>query len=286
MRADTANAPEVNGRGQDAAFIYDAFLSYNHQNGHVAAGIQKGLHRIGRRLGRLNALRVFRDSTDMAANPDLWGKVTDALDRSRYLIVVLSPQAAASEWVNKEVVYWLERRGLDQLLMVVAEGHLHWDAATQRFDPDRSDAALPVLTERGVLVAEPLHVDVSGDAPWDPLAPTFRDKVTDLAAPIHGKSKYELASDDVREQRRFRRLRRAAIAGMAVLTIIALAAAVVAVAQRREAVQQRQQAVQQRNAAEARRLVAEAEPMLAGSRAGGTVRGYEQLLAARELGSG
>ena len=140
--------------------------------GPVAAGIQKGLHRIGRRMGQLNALRVFRDSTDMAANPDLWGKVTDAMDRSRYLIVVLSPRAAASEWVNREVAYWLERRGLDQLLIVVAEGHLHWDEATQRFDPDRSDAAMPVLTEPGVLAAEPLHVDVSGDAPWDPLAPT------------------------------------------------------------------------------------------------------------------
>ena len=91
-------------------------------------------------------------------------------------------------------------------MIVVAEGQLDWDEPRQRFDPDRSDAALPVLTEPGVLAAEPFHVDVSGDAPWDPLAPTFRDKVTDLAAPIHGKSKYELASDDVREQRRFRRL--------------------------------------------------------------------------------
>jgi len=40
-----------------------------------------------------------------------------------------------------------------------------------------------------------------------PNAPVFRDKVTDLAGPIHGKSKYALASDHVREQRRFRRLR-------------------------------------------------------------------------------
>ena len=198
MRADTADAPELNDRGQGASFTYDAFLSYNHQDGAVAAGIQKGLHRIGRRMGQLNALRVFRDTTDMAANPNLWGKVTDAMDRSRYLIVVLSPRAAASEWVNKEVAYWLEHRGPDQLLLVVAEGHLHYDEATGRFDPQRSDVALPVLTEPGVLAAEPFYVDVSADAPWDPHAPTFRDKVTDLAAPIHGKSKYELASDDVR----------------------------------------------------------------------------------------
>ena len=93
------------------------------------------------------------------------------------------------------VVYWLQQRGRDQLLIVLAEGHLHYDGATARFDPDGSDAALPVFTEPGVLPAEPLYVDVSGDAPWDPHVPTFRDKVTDLAAPIHGKSKYELVNE-------------------------------------------------------------------------------------------
>ena len=59
MRADTADAPELNDRGQGASFTYDAFLSYNRQDGAVAAGIQKGLHRIGRRMGQLNALRCF-----------------------------------------------------------------------------------------------------------------------------------------------------------------------------------------------------------------------------------
>jgi hypothetical protein len=61
---------------------------------------------------------------------------------------------------------------------------------------------------------------------------TFRDKLTSLAAPIHGKPKDQLTGDDVREQRRFRRLRRAAIAGLIVLTVIAVAAAVITVAKR------------------------------------------------------
>ena len=139
--------------------------------------------------GQLRALRVFRDSTDLSASPNLWGKVTDALGRSRYMIVVLSPNAVASKWVNKEVGYWLDERGPERLLFVVAGGEVAWDEATQRFDPDRSDAALPVLTQRGVLPTEPLYVDVTGDAPWDPAAPLFREKVTDLAAPIHGKPK-------------------------------------------------------------------------------------------------
>ena len=67
----------------------------NYHDGAVAAGIQEGLHRIGLRVRRLTALRVFRDSTDLAANPDLWGRVSDAMDGSRYLIVVFSPRAAA-----------------------------------------------------------------------------------------------------------------------------------------------------------------------------------------------
>ena len=280
MSANPALAAEPPTRGHEPTFSYDAFLSYNHQDGAVAAGIQKGLHRIGRRIGQLNALRVFRDCTDMAANPDLWGRVTDAMDRSRYLVVVLSPRAAASGWVNREVAYWLERRGLDQLLMVVAEGHLHWDDATQRFDPDLSDAALPVLTEPEVLAAEPLHVDVTGDAPWDPQASTFRDKVTDLAAPIHGKSKYELASDDVREQRRFRRLRRAAVAALAVLTVVAVAAAAFAFVKQQEANDQRQRAERERDQAIALKLASEGEAMLAGVRGGGDVRALQQIVAA------
>jgi MTH538 TIR-like domain (DUF1863) len=125
---------------------------------------------------------VFPDSTDLSASPDLWGKVSEAMDRSRYMIAVLSPHAVVSTWVNKEVAYWLERRGPDQLLFVVAGGQLAWDHDAARFDPDRSDAALPVLTRPGVLVAEPLYVDVGEDAPWDPEAALFREKVTDLAA--------------------------------------------------------------------------------------------------------
>ena len=103
MRADTADAPELNDRGQDKSFLYDAFISYDHDDRPAAHGIQRGLHRIGKRLGQLHALRVFRDSTDLTASPDLWGKVTEAMDRSRYMIAVLSPHAAASTWVNKEV---------------------------------------------------------------------------------------------------------------------------------------------------------------------------------------
>jgi MTH538 TIR-like domain (DUF1863)/WD domain, G-beta repeat len=274
--SEATQAVQPPGWEQQKSLEYDAFLSYTHRDRPVVSGIQKGLHRIGRRLGQLRALRVFRDDTDLTASPDLWGRIVDALDRSRFLIVTLSPQAAQSQWVNQEVGYWLQQRGRDQLMLVVAAGQLQWDPAGQRFDPDVSDAAPPVLTEPGSLPAEPLFIDVSEDAPWDYRAPVFREKVTALAAPIHGVPKDQLASDDLREQRRFRRLRAAAIAGLAVLTVIAVIAAIVAVVQRGQAIRERDQAI-------AQRLDSEADGMLAGKAAGGDARAFQQVLAARAL---
>jgi WD40 repeat protein len=255
---------------------YDAFLSYAHRDRQVTTAIQKGLHQIGRRVGQLRALRVFRDDTNLTANPDLWGKITEALDRSRFMIVVLSPRSAGSHWVNEEVTYWLQNSGHEQLMLVLAEGHLQWDAKNARFDPTVSDAAPLVLTKSGSLPAEPLYIDVSGDAPWDLRSLAFRDKVTALAAPIHGKPKDQLAGDDIREQRRFRRLRRAAIAGLAVLTVVAVVAALIAVAKQQEAIRRLHDAT-------VAKLNAEGAAMLSGDTPGGDMRALQELLAANAI---
>ena len=283
MSQETSGPPDPDppsGAPSPKPLGYDAFLSYAHLDRPVATRIQKGLHQIGRRLGRLRALRVFRDDTDLTASPDLWGRITDALDRARYLVVVLSPEAARSFWVNREVSYWLEHGGRDRLLLVVAAGRLQWDSQHARFDPQLSNAALPVLTEPGVLPAEPFFIDVSEDAPWDPREATPREKITALAAPIHGKPKDQLASDDLREQRRFRRLRAAAVTGLAVLTVVAVVAALIAVAQQREAVRQRQEAIRQRDQAIALKLMSQGQAILAGVQAGGDKRAIQQILAA------
>jgi WD40 repeat protein len=262
---------------------YDAFLSYTHRDRSVALGIQKGLHQIGRRLGQRRALRVFRADTDLTAHPEMWAKTIEVLDQCRFLIVVLSPEAGESVWVNRELGYWLENRGRDQLLLVLAGGRLQWDEHRQRFDPDLSDAAPPVLTEPGSLPAEPFYIDVSDDAPWDPRTAALRQKITALAAPIHGKPKDQLASDDLSAQQRFRRLRTAAITALALLTVIAVGAAVVAAGQWQHAIARRQEAIRQRDQAIALRLTSEAADMLAQKRSGGDVRAFQELLAARAL---
>ena len=72
----TAEAPRFAVRwpkGGGELFAFNAFISYSRRDRLAAAGIQKALHRIGRRPGQLHALhalRVFRDSSDPAASPD------------------------------------------------------------------------------------------------------------------------------------------------------------------------------------------------------------------------
>ncbi|MEM7429530.1 MAG: WD40 repeat domain-containing protein, partial [Pseudomonadota bacterium] len=74
-----------------------------------------------------------------------------------------------------------------------------------------------------------------------------RDAIATVAAPIHGMPKDELEGEDIRQFRLARRLRRAAISGLAILTVIAVAAGIFAWIQRDEA-------IVQRDNSEARRL--------------------------------
>ncbi len=198
---------------------YDAFISYSHVDGVVARLVHRGLHQIARRPGQLRALNVFRDSTDLSASPDLWGNVVQSMDLSRYLVLILSPAAAASQWVRRELDHWMTDHATDHVLLVLAGGDLAWDEERRCFDPAVSTAALPRLTEPNAFASEPLYIDLrqAGSSQLDSMF--LRERITELAAPIHGKSKTELFSEDARELRRFRVLRRAFVAGLVTLTV-------------------------------------------------------------------
>ncbi len=225
--------------------LFDAFISYSHAaDGRLAPRIQQGLHRLARPLFRPRALRVFRDETGTSATPELWPSIQRALDRSRYFILMASPEAARSVWVGDEVDHWLTRSpaaregtAAGRFLIVLTGGEIHWDREAGGFDPERT-SALPTRLFRDVFAHEPLWVDLRDAKTQEDLSlqnPYFRGKVADLAATLHGKSKEELIGEDVRIARRTRRLAWTASLLLVALTAAAVAAARAAIVQRDEA---------------------------------------------------
>ncbi|MCR4707478.1 MAG: toll/interleukin-1 receptor domain-containing protein [Clostridiales bacterium] len=93
----------------EAAF--DAFISYSHRDILAAKRLQRSLEafRIPKEMreelqGRTR-FRVFRDQTDLAGT-ELQAALRRELEASRFLIVLCSPSAAASVWVNEEVSFF------------------------------------------------------------------------------------------------------------------------------------------------------------------------------------
>jgi len=134
------------------------------------------------------------------------------LRASRFFVVLVSPEAAASSWVNREIEHWMATKDPRAILPVLTDGTLVWDGTD--YDPERS-TALPAAL-RGRFSEEPRHLDLRWARDEDHLDlqhSRFREAVADLAAPLHGLAKDELEGKDIRQHHRARRLAGGAVAG-------------------------------------------------------------------------
>ena len=107
---------------------FRAFISYSHADREVARWLQRAIetYRVPRALvaGGLPAklYPVFRDSTDLRAGTDLKAAIRDALLASEALIVVCSPGAAASPYVDLEIRTFASAYPTRPILAVIADG--------------------------------------------------------------------------------------------------------------------------------------------------------------------
>ena len=79
-------------------------------------------------IALVNEMAMFCREIDV----DLWDSIRGPLEDSAWFVSVISPAAAASPWVTREIDWWVTHRGDDHLLVVLADGTCDWD-------PDRND---------------------------------------------------------------------------------------------------------------------------------------------------
>ena len=215
---------------------YDAFISYSHaQDKPIAAALCTVVQSIGKAWWQRRALRVFRDDASLAASPHLWPDILAALTGTRFLILLASPEAAASPWVGKEIEYWLANKGPHTILIVLTGGTLTWDLTANDFHPAGSDAIPAALLGR--FEAEPRWVDLrpfrAGGQQASKRNPEFLTRAADIASALHGVAKEDLLSDELRQQRRALGAAWTAAAGLAGLAAVATWQAYVADQERR-----------------------------------------------------
>jgi hypothetical protein len=185
-----------------------AFISYSHSaDPRLAKNLQWHLEQLGKPLSRRRAIDIFRDETDLSANPELWHSIKTGLVNSEYFLLLASPRAAKSEWVQKEVDYWLSNRDRRKLLIVLTHGDLAWDDLAHDFNWTTTNA-LPLNLQKS-FAGPPFWVDLRwarGKAPrWS--NPKFRDAVATIASTLRGVPKRDLESADLRQHLKLKDLR-------------------------------------------------------------------------------
>src|SRR5262249_13938456 len=166
--------------------------------------------------------------------------------------LLASEGAARSPWVQREVAWWTANRSIENLLIVVTDGEIQWDAGATDFNWSRT-TCLPVSL-KGHFREEALFVDMRWAKGKDDLSlrhSQFRAAVLDLAAPLHGRPKDELDSEDIRQNRRLRTTTWSAVAAIMVLAISAMIAAWTAVKNEKRAVRNAITALSRQYAVEA-----------------------------------
>ena len=214
---------------------YRAFISYSHGDEAAARWLQRSLegYRLPASLRRsrpglpARLYPIFRDRDELASGHDLSDSIRLAMDESDALIVMCSPTAAASRWVNEEIHRFRDSgRGYRIFCCLVAGSP----------DSASPDCAFPpaLLRDRDGL---PLHEPLAADATAQ--GDGRRNAMLKIAAGLLDVGVDELKQRDAQRQARFWS---SVAAGALFVAALTVGLALYAFKQRQESEVRRQQA--------------------------------------------
>ncbi len=178
---------------------YRAFISYSHSDEHWARWLQRALEKY--KLPKTFRLShpelpqrlypIFRDRDELASAHDLSESIRKAMDDSDALIVICSPAARGSHWVNEEIRrFQASERGQHIFCFLVSGSP----------DPTAADCAFPhalLADEDGRTLHEPLAADAT------PRGDGKRNAMLKIAAGLLGVGVDDLKRRDAQRQARF-----------------------------------------------------------------------------------
>ena len=105
--------------------------------------------------------RVFRDEEELSASSNLPKEIEQALNHSKWLIVICSPRAVESMWVSREIEHFRQLGRDQQILALLIEGE-----PVSSFPASLYDVRLGLQPQDIVQHDEPLAADMrAGHAP-------------------------------------------------------------------------------------------------------------------------
>ena len=232
-------------RAMNTPYKYRAFISYSHGDEKWARWLHRSLetYRLPKHLvGQVTAFGtvparftpVFRDRDELATATDLGATLTAALEQSACLIVIGSPAAAKSRWVNEEILAYKRLGRSDRIFCLIVAGEPGAFA-----DPAQAELECfpPALVR--MLGADGELSDERGEPIAADVRPGKDRKVTAMLKLLAGM--LGIGFDDLRRREVSRRYRRllAVVSASVVGMVIAIALAAAAWIARNEAVRQK-----------------------------------------------
>ena len=233
-------------------YSYDAFISYSgfrKEGGEsqfdrkVAERLHRALetYRVPKTLTRKRAglalipkrlKKVFRDRDEVSVSPNLNDSLIDALEKSRFLIVVCSPRARKSLWMNQEISIFRALGRQERILPLLIEGEPEeaFPSELLKSQSKRFLSGHESYLSQDIL-AQPLAADIRADSQAACLKLLKQEKFR-LIAPILGCD-----YDTLRRREYERFVKRAFSAGAAMLTLLimfSILTALLLIAQQRE----------------------------------------------------
>lgn len=216
-------------------FRHDAFISYSgfRKTGgasqfdrKVAQRLHRALesYRVPRALSKASPHRapvprrlkkIFRDQDEARVSSNLNDSLTEALRRSRFLIVICSPRARQSQWINQEIAIFRSLGRGEQILPLLIEGEPA-EAFPEELFKAGPKHRLPAQGRSAPeeLLAQPLAADIRAPSVSKSLSLLKQEKLRLLAAMLGCEY------DDLRQREHERFVRRAASASAAMLTVL------------------------------------------------------------------